>query len=124
VKLDFVYTPTRNLEGDCAALQALGAGVVWKIRAYGTRAVCLSWQPDAPKTVLAEHLAGERPILVYRVDSLETSKQVLHGLGIIGHAFEIAPGVGWVFEVGTQRLAVYELTRPHGFNIHDGRMDF
>jgi hypothetical protein len=124
VRLEFIYTPTQNLEQDCASLQALGADVVWKIQAYGTRAVCLVWQSDAPKTVLAEHLVGDRPILVYRVDELAESKQKLHALGIAGHAFEIAPGVGWVFEVGTQRLAVYELTRPHGLNIHDGRMDF
>jgi hypothetical protein len=80
----------------------------------------------APAVIFAGHLAGERPVLVYRVASLEAAMAELDGRGWTGaRRFEIPPGPCCAFTApGGHRLALYELTRPEVAERFAGRRDF
>jgi len=76
--------------------------------------------------LLAEHLEGERPVLVYRVDDLERTIEELRERGVgIAVRFGIPHGPGAELVMpGPQRIAVYELTRPEAAARLAGRRDF
>jgi hypothetical protein len=82
--------------------------------------------PAPPPLLLAGHLEGDRPILVYRVVDLEQTTGELAGRGArLGARFEIPHGPGVELLVpGPQRLALYQLTRPHASKRLAGRRDF
>ena len=69
---------------------------------------------DPPRILLAGHLDGDRPVLVYRVDDLTTAMADLKARGWTpGHTLEIPQGPVCSFTApGGQRLAIYQLTRP------------
>lgn len=79
-----------------------------------------------PALLLAEHLTGERPVLVHRVADLEGTLAELRRRGIgVRERFEIPPGVAAEVEMpGPQRLALYEATRPEVMERIAGRRDF
>jgi hypothetical protein len=76
--------------------------------------------------LLAGHLEGDRPILVFRVASLEESIARLEQRGgRAGARFGIPHGPGCEFELpGGHRVAIYELTRPQAAEQLTGRRDF
>ena len=127
LSLDFVYTPSRDVAAEAQRMvELLGAEHVFSIERFGTRVAMLRLTPEPPALVLAEHLAGERPYLVYRVEKLDTAMAALEGRG-----WEPAPVGGFpfgplcAFEVaGGHRLAIYELTRPEIGERIEGRFDF
>jgi hypothetical protein len=47
----------------------LGARVVFAIEAMGTRVAEVSISPQGPRLVLADHLAGDAPLLLHRVSA-------------------------------------------------------
>jgi hypothetical protein len=126
-QLDFVYLPSRDVAADVAHFtDGLGAELVFAIEAFGTRVAMVRLSPDPPALLLAGHLEGDRPILVYRVADLETAISELESRGAqIGPRFGIphGPGVELV-SPGPQRLALYELTRPQAPQRLAGRRDF
>ena len=66
--LDFIYTPTADVDAAAAHYRdSLGAELVFKVRAMGTTVAALRVSEDGPLVLLAGHLHGERPVLVYRV---------------------------------------------------------
>ena len=66
--LDYVYVPSREVAADLAAFEAgLGGRVVFAIEAMGTQVAMIELTDGPPRIVLAGHLEGDRPILVYRV---------------------------------------------------------
>jgi hypothetical protein len=72
--LDFVYLPSRDVAHDLQHFtEALGATFVFAIEAFGTRVAMVTLAEDSPAVLLAGHLEGEQPILVYRVSDLEQS---------------------------------------------------
>ena len=81
---------------------------------------------DGPRLLLAEHLEGEAPVLVHRVDDLERAVAALEERGVeVGPRFEIPPGICAELRTpGGQRLAIYELTRPERVGSLPGRTDF
>jgi hypothetical protein len=81
---------------------------------------------DAPAVLFAGHLAGERPVLVYRVASLEAAIAELEARGWTrAPRFEIPQGPICAFTTpGGHRLAIYELTRPEVAERFAGRRDF
>jgi hypothetical protein len=81
---------------------------------------------EPPRILLAGHLDGDRPVLVYRVDDLDASIAELEGRGWQrGHTLEIPQGPVCSFRApGGQRLAVYELSRPGVEATFEGRRDF
>lgn len=124
--LDFVYMPSADPAAELDwFVQALGAEVVFAIEAFGTRVAML--QPaDGPAVLLAGHLEGERPILVFRVDSLDEAAGALKEAGAtVSGEFGIPHGpIREIEAPGGHRLAIYELTRPETAQRLRGRRDW
>ena len=125
--LDYLYTPSRDVAADVAhCVDVLGGRLVFAIDAMGTRVAMVELASGPPQIVLAGHLEGDRPILVYRVADLAASVRDLESRGARrGHGLEIPQGPVQVFETpGGQRFAIYELTRPGVIEGFAGRRDF
>ena len=127
-RLDYLYMPSADVAADVAFLRdVLGAKVVFAIEGMGTRVAMVELGEASPSIVLAGHLDGDRPILVYRVADLAAAVETLRGRGwAAGHSLEIPQGPVHVFTApGGQRVAVYELTRPGVIeSSFAGRLDF
>ncbi len=125
--LDFVYLPSRDVAADVAHyVDGLGAELVFAIERFGTRVAMVRLSPEPPALVLAQHLEGDQPVLVHRVDDLELVIARLQGSGVaVGERFEIPHGPGVELDLpGPQRVALYELTRPASAAGLAGRRDF
>jgi hypothetical protein len=126
-RLDFLYMPSRDVAGDIAYfVDVLGAELVFAIEAFGTRVAMVRLSDEPPALLLAGHLEGDRPVLVYRVAGLEAAMRDLESRG-----WEPQPvfGIphGPVCELHTpagHRIAIYELTRPETAARLEGRRDF
>lgn len=126
-QLDFVYLPSRDVAGDITQFTAgLGGELVFAIERFGTRVAMVRLTADGPQLLLAEHLEGDQPILVFRVDDLDTAISELQTRGAtLESHFEMPYGVGvLVSNPGPQRLALYERTRPERGDGLAGRKDF
>lgn len=126
-RLDYIYVPSRDVAADLGYFtETLGARLVFAIESMGTRVAMVELTEDPPQIVLAGHLDGDRPILVYRVADLEAATHALRAAGSdLGHALEIPQGPVRSFVApGGQRLAIYELTRPGVVDGFAGRRDF
>lgn len=126
-ELDFVYLPSRDVAADVSRfVEKIGAELVFAIEAFGTRVAMVNMSPNPPAVLLAGHLDGDQPVLVYRVADLEASVAELSERGVeIRARFEIphGPGVELVMP-GPQRLALYQLTRGQASERLAGRRDF
>ena len=70
-QLDFLYTPSRDVATDLVYFtEVLGGRVVFAVEAMGTRVAAVQLTTGPPLVLLADHVEGERPILVYRVADL------------------------------------------------------
>ena len=124
--LDFVYTPSADVAADIEHFAGLGAELVWAIERFGTRVAMLRLSEHEPAVLLAGHLGGERPVLVYRVPSIDRAAEDLRGRG-----WDPGPQLGFPYgpicsfhTPGGHRLAIYELTRPEMRETLAGRRDF
>ena len=125
--LDYVYMPSRDVAADVAwFVDTLGARLVFAIDGMGTRVAMVELTAGPPRILLAGHLEGDVPILVYRVPNLATAERTLRERGWReGHSLEIPQGPVRSFEApGGQRLAIYERTRPQVEASFEGRRDF
>jgi hypothetical protein len=125
--LDFVYMPSADPAAELEYFEkTLGAEVVFAIEAFGTRVAMVKLTPDPPALLLAGHLHGERPVLVFRVASLDGAVAELEAAGgSAGPEFGIPHGPVREIELpGGHRLAIYELTRPETAEHLAGRRDF
>jgi hypothetical protein len=126
-RLDFVYLPSRDVAADVAYYtRAMTAQLVFAIEAFDTRVAMLRLSADPPALLLAGHLDGDQPVLVYRTPDLERALAELQDRGVEAAArFDIPPGPSAELVVpGPQRLALYELTRPETSERLEGRRDF
>ncbi len=126
-QLDYLYLPSADVAADMASLvDAFGARVAFAIEGMGTRVAMLELGHDSPRLLLAGHLHGERPVLVYRVADLEASLTDAAADGWVLEArLELPPGPCATFRSsGGQRIAVYEATRPGVVDGFMGRRDF
>ncbi|MGD9701148.1 MAG: VOC family protein [Acidimicrobiia bacterium] len=123
--LDFVYTPTPDVDAAASHyVGALGAELLWKVRGLGTTVAAVRLSGVGPLVLLAGHLHGETPVLVYRVHDYARTIEELQAAGIELDELEIPHGPCASFRAeGGQRLAVYELTRPEAVAHFDGRFD-
>jgi hypothetical protein len=125
--LDFLYLPSRDVAADVTHfIERLGATLVFAIEAFETRVAMVSLTATPPAVLLAGHLEGDQPVLVYRVANLERGLAELQGRGtkVLGR-FEIPHGPGAELDMlGPQRVAVYQLTRPEVPRRLVGRRDF
>ena len=126
-QLDFVYMPSRHVAADVAYFtDVLGASLIFAIDGTGTRVAMVELTDGPPRLLLAGHLAGETPILVYRVADLEATLDQLEAAGWTRErSFEIPQGPCCSFTApGGQRIAVYERSRPEVEAHFAGRRDF
>jgi hypothetical protein len=119
--------PSRDVAADAGFFVAvLGGRLVFAIDDGGTRVAMIALTEEAPRILLTDHLDGERPILIYRVDDLDETLASLEGRGWQRQrTLEIPHGPCSSFVTpGGQRVAVYQLTRPEVGRHFEGRLDF
>jgi catechol 2,3-dioxygenase-like lactoylglutathione lyase family enzyme len=123
--LDYLYVPTTDV--DAAAgwyVDGLGGRLVWRVRAMDTVVAAVALDPVGPQVLLAGHLAGDRPVLVYRVDDYAATVAALRVPGARLQELEIPHGpVAVVHGPDDQPVGVYQLTRPEAVGHFDGRFD-
>jgi hypothetical protein len=126
-QLDFVYTPSRDVAADLRYFtEVLGGRVVFAIAAMGTRVAAVQLTEGPPLVLLADHVEGERPFLVYRVADLDAALAELESRGWERqHVFEIPQGPCCSLRTpGGHRIALYQLARPLAAAHFEGRRDF
>jgi hypothetical protein len=125
--LDYVYMPSRDVAVDVRYFtEVLGGHLVFAIEGMGTRVAMIELADQTPRLLLADHLAGDAPILVYRVANLAAMTAELATRGWKSeHRLEIPQGPVTTFRApGQQRLAIYERSRPEVEASFAGRRDF
>ena len=125
--LDFIYMPSPDAAADARHFEdVLGGEHVFSIEAFGTRVAMASLGQSSPALLFAEHLEGDRPVLVYRVEDLDAATTELRERGAeVGDEFGIPHGpIREVETPGGNRFAIYELTRPGRAEEIKGRRDF
>jgi hypothetical protein len=126
-QLDYIYMPSRDVAADVRHFtDVLGAELVFAIDGMGTRVAMLALTDPPPFVLLADHVDGDAPILVYRVSDLRIAITALEKRGWKrGHALELPMGPAHSFVApGRQRIAMYERTRPGVVESFRGRRDF
>jgi catechol 2,3-dioxygenase-like lactoylglutathione lyase family enzyme len=126
-QLDFVYMPSRDVEADVRYFtDVLGARLTFAVDGMGTRVAMVELSQEPPRLLLAGHLEGDRPVLVYRVQDIDNAMEELEQRGWQrGQTLEIPHGPTCSFTTpGGHRLAIYQLTRPEVGEHFEGRRDF
>ena len=126
-RLDYIYMPSRDVAADARYFsEVLGGRLVFAIEAMGTRVAMIELTSERPRIVLADHLEGDQPILVYRVASLGDAVTKLEAQGWQSEqTLEIPQGPCRSFRTsGGHRVALYELSRPEVEASFEGRLDF
>src|SRR4051812_3232919 len=122
--LDILYVPSREVAADLRWYRdVLGVEVVWAIEAMGTRVAQVAVAPGGPRLVLAEHLHGEAPVLLHRVDDLDAALAALAVEPDMQAEFPLGPFATF-HSPGGQRIGLYEATRPNVTDGWAGRRDF
>jgi hypothetical protein len=126
-ELDFVYMPSHDVSADVRYFaDVLGARLTFAVEGMGTRVAMVELTDEPPHLLLAGHLEGDQPVLVYRVGDIATATSELESRGWQrGHDLEIPHGPVCTFTTpGGHRLAIYQLTRPEAGEHFVGRRDF
>ena len=126
-QLDFIYMPSRDVAADVHYfVDVLGAKLTFAVEGMGTRVAMVELTGQPPRILLAGHLDGERPVMVYRVADLERAMHELEARGWKpGHTLEIPYGPVCSFTTPDgHRLAIYQLARPDVGEHFEGRRDF
>jgi predicted enzyme related to lactoylglutathione lyase len=127
LSLDYLYVPAGDLEiATRFYTEQLGGELVWKIHAFNTWVAAVRLSASGPTVLLAAHLQGNTPILIYRVEQLESSVARLRAQGWRAESgpFEIPNGPCYTFRDPTGvRLAIYENQRPAVAEEFAGRID-
>jgi hypothetical protein len=126
-QLDFLYTPSEDVAADVTFfVEVVGGRLVFAIEGMGTRVAMIELAAGPPRLLLADHVEGERPILVYRVADLGKTEDDLKARGWEPERrLEIPHGPCQSFRApGGHRIALYQLTRPEVASHFEGRHDF
>lgn len=104
----------------------LGGRLAFAIEGMGARVAMIELASGPPHILLADHLDGERPVLVYRVHDLDKTVAALKKRGLKkSTALELPVGPAATFMLpGGHRIAVYEASRPQVLKHFLGRKDF
>ena len=77
-----LYVPAPNIDAAVRYYtEQLGGELVWKIHAFDTWVAGIRLSASGPMVLLAAHLQGDTPILIYRVEHLESTVASLHARG-------------------------------------------
>jgi hypothetical protein len=126
-QLDFLYTPSEDVAADARFfVEVAGGRLVFAIEGMGTRVAMIELAAGPPRLLLADHVEGEKPILVYRVADLGKAEGELKARGWEPERrLEIPHGPCHTFRApGGHRIALYQLTRPEVASDFEGRHDF
>lgn len=126
LSLDFLYVPSKPPGAVVAYYtDALGGTLLFRIKEMGTEVAAIKLSETGPLVLLAEHLEGNLPILIYRVENLQKAMREMEDRNWQrGEVFDIPQGPCCTFTAeGGQRLAIYELTRPGVIDHFMGRFD-
>ena len=127
IQLDYLYMPCADVAKDLEYfIGVLGGEVRFAVEGMGARVAMVRLTHGPPHVLLTDHLDGDRPILIYRVENLDAALADLKKRGWKkGHTLEIPMGPCCSFTApGGHRIAVYELSRPEVANHFMGRRDF
>jgi hypothetical protein len=125
--LDFIYHPSRDVARDIKYfVDVLGGKLRFAVEGMGARVAAIELAPPPPLLLLADHVKGDTPILVFRVADLKKELAALVKRGWKKQeTFEIPHGPVCSFRTrGGQRIALYQLTRPGAATTFEGRRDF
>jgi hypothetical protein len=125
--LDFIYHPSRDVARDIKYfVDVLGGKLRFAVEGMGARVAAIELAPPPPLLLLADHVKGDTPILVFRVADLKKELAALVRRGWKKQeTFEIPHGPVCSFRTrGGQRIALYQLTRPGAAKTFEGRRDF
>ncbi len=126
-QLDFLYCPSEDVAAEASYfIDVLGGELVFAIESGGTRVAAVQLTAGPPLFLLADHVEGDRPIFVYRVEDLAASLAELQARGWQpAGTFEIPHGPCCsIRTAGGHRVALYQLTRPEVAAHFEGRRDF
>ena len=107
-------------------IDVLGGRLAFAIEGMGARVAMVELASGPPHVLLADHLEGDRPVLVYRVANLEETVAAMKKRGLKKPVrVELPIGPAATFTVGGgHRVAVYEGSRPQVLQHFLGRKDF
>ena len=126
-QLDYLYTPSRDVAADVRYfIEVLGARLGFAVEGMGARVALVELTGGPPHVLLTDHLDGDRPIYIYRVEDLGKATTELKKRGLKKqHSLEIPMGPCSSFATpGGHRIALYELARPGVLEHFMGRHDF
>ena len=126
-QLDFVYVPSADVASDAMYFSdVLGGRLIFAVEGMGARVAMIELSDGPPRILLTDHLADNRPILIYRVANLDDALAELEARGWEQSGrLEIPQGPCCSFVTpGGQRIALYERTRPEVEEHFVGRRDF
>jgi hypothetical protein len=126
-RLEYLYTPSADVAKDAQAfVDLLGARIGFAIEGIGARVAMVQLTEHPPYILLTDHLEGDRPIHVFRVQDLDATVAKLHKRGLKKErSLEIPMGrcVSFMTSSG-HRIAIYEASRPDVLEHFLGRRDF
>jgi hypothetical protein len=126
-QLDYIYEPSADVATDIVYLEkVMGGRIVFAVEGMGARVAMVQLTEGPPHILLTDHLEGDRPILIYRVDDLDRALAQLESRGWNREGtLEIPMGPCCSFKVrGGHRIALYQLARPQVARHFEGRRDF
>jgi hypothetical protein len=127
IQLDYLYVPSADVASDLEYFTGvLGGELGFAVEGMGARVAMVRLTQDPPHVLLTDHLEGDRPILVYRVEDLDSALSDLKARGWKkGQTLELPMGPCCSFKTpGGQRIAIYEMSRPEVLKHFLGRRDF
>lgn len=126
-QLDYLYTPSTDVAADARFFtEVLGGRLVFAIEGMGARVAMIELAEGPPHVLVTDHLEGERPIFVYRVEDLSQAVSELKRRGLkkerrVEHP--MGPCSTFVTPNG-HRIAVYQQARTEVLEHFMGRKDW
>src|SRR5467141_4348632 len=85
LQLDYLYTPSSDVAADARFFtDVLGCKLAFAVEGMGARVAMVELTDGPPHVLLPDHLEGERPIYIYRVDNLRKAASELKKRGLKG----------------------------------------
>jgi hypothetical protein len=127
LQLDYLYTPSKDVAADAKFYtEVVGGKLAFAVEGMGARVAMVELTDGPPHVLLTDHLDGDRPIYIYRVDDLDKAGAALKRRGLAAERrLEIPMGPCSSFTLPNgHRIALYEASRPDVLKHFLGRKDF